>query len=178
MSRIGKHAIAIPQGVEAKVDGQTVSIKGKLGQLTRVLDHEVHAKVADGKITLLPHDKKSRDGRMKWGLSRSLVNNMVVGVSKGYAEKLLINGVGFRAAMSGKTLVLSIGFSHEVKVPVPSGITVAVDKQTEIQITGFDKQQVGQFAANIRRLKPPEPYKGKGIKYESETVRRKEGKKK
>jgi large subunit ribosomal protein L6 len=178
MSRIGKHAVALPQGVEAKIDGNTVSIKGKLGQLSRTLDSEISVTLTDGKISIAPHDKKSREGRAKWGLSRTLVNNMVLGVSKGYNEKLLINGVGFRAAMQGKTLVLSLGFSHEVKVPVPTGLTVAVEKQTEIAITGFDKQQVGQFAANIRALKPPEPYKGKGVKYESETIRRKEGKKK
>jgi len=178
MSRIGKHAVALPQGVEAKIDGNTVSIKGKLGQLSRTLDSEISVKLADGKISVLPHDKKSREGRAKWGLSRTLVSNMVKGVSAGYSRKLIITGVGFRAAMQGKTLVLSLGFSHEVKVPVDTGLTVAVDKQTEITITGFDKQQVGQFAANIRALKPPEPYKGKGVKYDDEIVRRKEGKKK
>jgi len=178
MSRIGKHAVAIPQGVEAKVDGNTVSIKGKLGQLSRTLDPEIKVSFADGKISLIPHDKNTRVGRSKWGLSRTLVNNMVLGVSKGFSDKLIINGVGYRAAMQGKTLVLSLGFSHEVRVPVPQGIQIAVDKQTEISITGFDKQQVGQLAAEIRALKPPEPYKGKGVKYEDETILRKEGKKK
>lgn len=178
MSRIGKHAVAIPQGVEAKVDGNTVSIKGKLGQLTQTLDPEVKVTLADGQITVMPHDKKSREGRSKWGMSRTLVNNMVTGVSTGYSKKLLITGVGYRAAMQGKDLVLSLGFSHEVRVPVPQGIQIAVDKQTEVTITGFDKQQVGQLAANIRAYKEPEPYKGKGIKYENETILRKEGKKK
>lgn len=178
MSRIGKHAVVVPQGVEAKVDGNTVSIKGKLGQLSRTLDSEIKVTLADGKISLVPHNKDTREGRSRWGLSRTLVNNMVLGVSKGFSEKLIINGVGYRAAMQGKELVLSLGFSHEVRVPVPQGIQIAVDKQTEIAITGFDNQQVGQLAAEIRALRPPEPYKGKGVKYESETIRRKEGKKK
>ena len=178
MSRIGKHAVALPQGVEAKINGQTVEVNGKLGQLTQTLDAEVSVTMADGKISVMPHDKNSRIGRAKWGLSRTLVNNMVTGVSKGFSKKLLITGVGYRAAMQGKDLVLSLGFSHEVRVPVPTGIQIAVDKQTEISITGFDKQKVGQLAAEIRGFKPPEPYKGKGIKYEGEFILRKEGKKK
>lgn len=178
MSRIGKHAVALPQGVEAKVNGQTVEVKGKLGQLTQTLDAEVKITLADGKISVMPQDKNSRIGRAKWGLSRTLVNNMVTGVSKGYTKKLLITGVGYRAAMQGKDLVLALGFSHEVRVPVPTGMQIAVDKQTEITITGFDKQKVGQLAAEIRGFKPPEPYKGKGIKYEDEFIIRKEGKKK
>jgi large subunit ribosomal protein L6 len=178
MSRIGKHAVAVPQGVEAKIDGNTVSIKGKLGQLTQTLDAEVKVTLADGKISVMPQDKNSRIGRSKWGLSRTLVNNMVTGVSKGYSKKLLITGVGYRAAMQGKDLVLSLGFSHEVRVPVPQGMQIAVDKQTEITITGFDKQKVGQLAAEIRGFKPPEPYKGKGVKYDGEFIIRKEGKKK
>jgi len=178
MSRIGKHAVAIPQGVEAKVDGNTIFVKGKLGQLTQTLDEEVKVTLADGKISVMPHDKNSRIGRAKWGLSRTLVNNMVTGVSTGFSRKLLITGVGYRAAMQGKDLVLSLGFSHEVRVHVPTGTQIAVDKQTEITVTGFDKQQVGQLAAEIRAFRPPEPYKGKGIKYDDETVLRKEGKKK
>jgi large subunit ribosomal protein L6 len=178
MSRIGKHAVAIPSGVEAKIDGNTVSIKGKLGQLTQTLDPEVKVSLADNQISVMPHDKKSREGRSKWGLSRTLVNNMITGVSQGFSKKLLINGVGYRAAMQGKDLVLSLGFSHEVRVAVPAGIQVAVDKQTEINITGFDKQQVGQLAADIRAYREPEPYKGKGIRYDNETILRKEGKKK
>jgi large subunit ribosomal protein L6 len=178
MSRIGKHAVAIPQGVEAKVEGNTVSVKGKLGQLVQTLDAEIKVEMVDGKISVLPHDKNTRVGRSKWGLSRTLVNNMVTGVSKGYSRRLLITGVGYRAAMQGKDLVLSLGFSHEVRVPVPEGIQIAVEKQTEITITGFDRQRVGQLAANIRGYKPPEPYKGKGIRYDDETILRKEGKKK
>ena len=178
MSRIGKHAVVIPSGVEAKVDGNTVRIKGKLGELSQTFDSEVKVAMADNAITVTPVDKKSRVGRAKWGMSRTLVNNMVDGVSKGFEKKLLINGVGYRAALQGKELVLQLGYSHEVRMPLPQGISVVVDKQTDLTITGHDKQQVGQFAAEIRAMRPPEPYKGKGIKYHNETIVRKEGKKK
>ncbi len=177
MSRIGKHAVEVPKGVEVKVTGQTVSAKGKLGQNTVVVSDEMQIAFADGKVTLTRrHD--TRRSKMMWGTSRTLVNNLVQGVANGFTETLEINGVGYRAAVTGKDLVLQLGFTHEVKYPIPAGITVKCEKPTSIQITGFDKQKIGQMAAEIRGFRPPEPYKGKGVKYESETIRRKEGKKK
>jgi large subunit ribosomal protein L6 len=177
MSRIGKNAVAIPQGVEVKLAGQTISVKGKLGQGSLTLIDEISAEMQDGKITVLPRGE-SRRARNMWGTSRTLVNNLVQGVATGFTENLEINGVGYRAAVQGKDLVLQLGYTHEIKYPIPPGVTMKTEKPTSISITGPDKQQVGQIAAEIRAFRPPEPYKGKGVKYESETIIRKEGKKK
>jgi large subunit ribosomal protein L6 len=154
-----------------------VTAKGKGGQLSLVLDDEVTAELQENKVVVKPREMTKR-GRMVWGLSRNLVKNLVKGVADGFKINLEINGVGYRAAVQGKSLNLQLGFSHEVNFPIPEGITIKCDKPTSISIAGADRRLVGQTAANIRALKKPEPYKGKGIKYETETVRRKEGKKK
>ncbi len=177
MSRVGKHPVALPQGVTAEVKGHVVAVKGKLGNLSLSFPPEVEVKVADGKISVTPLQETQR-ARMMWGTIRNSVNNMVKGVTDGFKESLEIEGVGFRAAVQGKELVLQIGFSHEVKFAIPEGITIKAEKPTLISVTGFDRQKVGQVSAEIRALKKPEPYKGKGIKYAGERIRRKEGKKK
>lgn len=177
MSRIGKRPVAIPQGVTASVDGKTVTAKGPKGELKFVVNDEVLVKMEDGAIQVDPRDQ-SKDARSKWGMSRTQIENIMTGVSEGFSKSLEINGVGYRAAMQGKNLQLSLGFSHEVIYEVPEGITVATPKPTEITVTGIDKQQVGQVAAEIRSYRGPEPYKGKGVKYATETIFRKEGKKK
>ncbi len=177
MSRIGKNPVAVPAGVTVEVSGQTVKAKGKLGELSMKLHPEVGAKVADGKVTLAPLSE-SATAKSVWATSRTLVSNMVKGVSEGYTKKLEIQGVGFRAQLQGQDLVLQLGFSHEVRFPVPEGIKVAVEKQTQLTVSGIDKEQVGQVSAEIYNLRRPEPYKGKGIRYEGQYIRRKEGKKK
>ena len=177
MSRIGKKPIAIPAGVTVTLDGQTVTVKGPKGQLAWTVVDEIVLKHENGELTLAPRDESTR-ARAMWGLSRSLLGNMVHGVSQGYEEVLELVGVGYRAAMKGQALSMQLGFSHDVDIPPPAGITFAVPRQTEIRIAGIDKQQVGQMAAQIRRIRPPEPYKGKGVRYSGEKVRRKEGKKK
>jgi large subunit ribosomal protein L6 len=177
MSRIGKKPIEIPSGVTLTLDGQTVSVKGPKGQLAWTVAEEVEIRQEDGSLTLAPRDESQR-ARAMWGLSRSLVANMVEGVTKGYEETLELVGVGYRAAMKGNALSLQLGFSHDVDIKAPEGISFAVPKQTEIKISGIDKQLVGETAARIRRIRPPEPYKGKGVRYAGEQVRRKEGKKK
>ena len=177
MSRIGKHAVVVPQGVDVKVDGQTVSAKGKLGQGTITVVDELAIEFAEGRITLSLRGD-TRRARAMWGTSRTNLNNLVQGVAVGFQENLEINGVGYRAAVQGKDLVMQLGFTHEVKYEIPSGVAIRCDRPTAINITGPDKQQVGQIAAELRSYRPPEPYKGKGVKYESETIRRKEGKKK
>lgn len=177
MSRIGKHPVTVPAGVDVRVEGQTVTAKGKLGQLTLTLVDDILAKLEDGKVVVTPANDGKR-ARQMWATSRTLVNNMVKGVSEGYTVNLEINGVGYRAAVQGKELVMQLGFSHDVKYPIPEGISIKCDKPTSISVSGFDKQKVGQVAAEIRGWKKPEPYKGKGIKYETETILRKEGKKK
>src|SRR6202012_462797 len=177
MSRVGKYPVALPQGVTAEVKGDHVAVKGKMGNLALDVPHEVEVKVADGKVAVTMREDTQRT-RVLWGTTRNNINNMVKGVTEGFKTVLEIEGVGFRAAVQGKDLVLQIGFSHEIKYPIPEGITMKVDKQTVITITGIDKQKVGQVAAEIRGMKKPEPYKGKGIRYEGEKSRRKEGKKK
>jgi large subunit ribosomal protein L6 len=177
MSRIGKKPVAIPSGVTVTIEGQTVTVKGPKGQLAWTLADEVTASQADGALTLAKRDESQRSQAM-WGLSRSLVSNMVQGVTQGYEQALELVGVGYRAAMKGQALSMQLGFSHDVEVKPPAGITFAVPKQTEIRISGIDKQLVGETAARIRRIRPPEPYKGKGVRYAGEQVRRKEGKKK
>jgi len=177
MSRIGKKPVTVPSGVTANVEGQTVKIKGPKGAMQVVLHDDVVVKMDKGAIKIDPRAETKR-ARSQWGTSRTLVNNLIAGVTKGFEEKLEIVGVGFRAAVQGKTLNLQLGFSHDVNFAIPQGITIATPKPTEITITGTDKQQVGQVAAEIRGFRPPEPYKGKGVKYVGEYIFRKEGKKK
>jgi large subunit ribosomal protein L6 len=177
MSRIGKHPVPVPADVDVGVDGQTVSVKGKLGSLSTTLIGEIEARLEDGKVVVAPRND-GRRARMMWATSRTLINNMVTGVSKGFTVILEISGVGYRAAVQGTDLVMQLGFSHDVRYPIPEGIAIKCDKPTNISVTGYDKQKVGQVAAEIRGYKKPEPYKGKGIKYNTETILRKEGKKK
>ena len=177
MSRIGKKPISIPNGVTATVDGQTVKAKGTKGELMFVVNDEVLVKMEDGAIAVDPRDQ-SKTSRSKWGMSRTMISNILAGVEKGFEKKLEINGVGYRASLQGKNLQLALGFSHEVLYPVPEGIQITVPKPTEIVISGIDKQRVGQVAAEIREYRGPEPYKGKGVKYAGEVIVRKEGKKK
>ena len=177
MSRIGKKPVAIPSGVTVTLDGQTITVKGPKGQLAWTVADEVEVVQADGQLTLSPRVDTQR-ARGMWGLSRTLVGNMVEGVTKGYEETLELVGVGYRAAMKGASLSMQLGFSHDVDIKPPAGVTFATPKQTEIKINGIDKQVVGEIAAQIRRIRPPEPYKGKGVRYSGEKVRRKEGKKK
>ena len=178
MSRVGKKPVVVPQGVTASVEGQTVKVKGAKGAMQFVVPEEVVVKFdAKTGITLDPKNETKR-ARSMWGTSRTLVNNLITGVTKGFEENLEITGVGYRAAAQGKTLNLQLGFSHDVNYPIPEGITIATPKPTEIKISGMDKQKVGQVAAEIRGYRPPEPYKGKGVKYAGEFIFRKEGKKK
>ena len=177
MSRIGKKALALPAGVSATLDGQTVTIKGPKGQLSWTVADEVAVAQGDDGLSFSPRSDSQRAKAM-WGLSRTLVANMVHGVTQGYERTLELVGVGYRAQLKGRSLSMQLGFSHEVDIPPPEGITFATPKQTEIRISGIDKQAVGELAARIRRIRPPEPYKGKGVKYAGEKVRRKEGKKK
>jgi len=177
MSRIAKHPIKLLSGVEAKLAGKKLTIKGKKGELHLDIDSEINAEVKDGAV-ILKKASESRQARAMWGTTSSLVRGMMKGVSEGYSKRLIIEGVGFRAALQGKDLVLQLGFSHEVKFKVPQGIEVKVPKQTEIEIYGIDKQKVGQVAAELYLMKRPEPYKGKGINYEGRRILRKEGKKK
>ena len=177
MSRIGKKAVPVPSGVQAEVEGQTVKIKGPKGALELVLHDDVVAKLDKGEIKVDPRSESKR-ARAQWGTSRTLINNLIEGVTKGFEEKLEITGVGYRAAVQGKNLQMQLGYSHDIVYPIPAGITIATPKATEVVITGFDKQKVGQVAAELRGFKPPEPYKGKGVKYTGEYVFRKEGKKK
>jgi large subunit ribosomal protein L6 len=177
MSRIGKNPVQIPQGVEVQLSGQSLTAKGRLGSLSLAMAPEVTAKVADGAVTITPNDESKR-ARAMWGTTRALVNNMVTGVGTGFTRNLEINGVGYRAAVQGNTLNLQLGYSHDIPYPIPSDVKIACERPTLIAITGADKQRVGQVAAEIRAYRPPEPYKGKGVKYAEETIRRKEGKKK
>jgi len=177
MSRIGKKPVAVPGGVTASVDGQTVRAKGPKGELSFVVNDEVLVKMEDGSIKVDPRDD-SKDARSKWGMSRTMIVNILSGVKDGFEKRLEISGVGYRASMQGKNLQLALGFSHDVLYPIPEGIQIAVPRPTEIVITGIDKQQVGQVAAEIREYRGPEPYKGKGVKYAGEKIVRKEGKKK
>jgi large subunit ribosomal protein L6 len=177
MSRVGKNPVAIPAGVNVEISGGKVSAKGKLGALSIGLSSDVTVKVENGQVLVQPVGS-SKKARMMWGTTRNLVRNMVNGVATGFSKSLEINGVGYRAAVQGKELILQLGYSHEVKYPIPEGITIKAEKPTALTISGADRQKVGQVAAEIRSYRGPEPYKGKGIKYESETILRKEGKKK
>jgi large subunit ribosomal protein L6 len=177
MSRIGKKPVAVPSGVTASVDGQTVKVKGPKGALQLVVHDDVVVAMDKGMVTIDPRNDSKR-ARSMWGTYRTLVSNLFTGVTKGFEEKLEITGVGYRAAVQGKSLNLQLGFSHDVTFPIPEGIAIATPKPTEINISGIDKQTVGQVAAEIRGYRPPEPYKGKGVKYAGEYIFRKEGKKK
>jgi large subunit ribosomal protein L6 len=177
MSRIGKKPVAVPSGVTATVDGQLVKVKGSKGELSFEVPENVSVSHADGAISVMPRDETKR-ARAMWGMSRSQVANLVQGVTAGYEKKLEINGVGYKAAIAGPVLKLSLGFSHDVDYPIPQGIQITTPKPTEIVVTGIDKQKVGQTAAEIRDFRGPEPYKGKGVKYAGEFIFRKEGTKK
>ena len=177
MSRIGKKSIAIPEGITATLDGQKVTAKGPMGELTFVVNDEVLVKMEDGGFQVNPKNN-TKNARSQWGMSRTMISNIFAGVKDGFSKTLEINGVGYRAAMQGNKLQLQLGFSHEVLYDLPEGVNVKVTKPTEIVVSGFDKQKVGQVAAEIRKYRPPEPYKGKGVKYADEFIFRKEGKKK
>lgn len=177
MSRIGKKPIAVPSGVTAAIEGQTVKVKGPKGALQAAVHDDVVVKLEGGQIKLDPRAETKR-ARAQWGTSRTLVANLISGVTKGFERRLEINGVGYRAAVQGKNLQIALGYSHDVIYPIPEGITIATPRPVEIVISGSDRQKVGQVAAEIREYRPPEPYKGKGIKYADERIFRKEGKKK
>lgn len=177
MSRIGKKPVTVPSGATATVDGQLVKLKGAKGELTFLVPEEVSVVYVDGGIKIDPRDE-SKAARSRWGMSRSMVANIVEGVTKGFEKRLEINGVGYRAAVAGKVLKLSLGYSHDVDYPIPDDVSITTPKPTEIVVSGIDKQKVGQIAAEIREYRSPEPYKGKGVKYSDEFIFRKEGKKK
>ena len=177
MSRIGKNPVDIPEGVSVRIEGQRLSAKGRLGELSLILADVVEARLEDDKVWVNPRGE-SIQARKMWGTSRSLVNNLITGVAEGFTRNLEINGVGYRAQIQDSDLVLQLGFSHEIRYRIPEGITLDCRDPTHIAIHGADKRQVGQTAAEIRSKRPPEPYKGKGIKYAEETILRKEGKKK
>ena len=177
MSRIGKKPVSLPQGVTATVNGQTVTAKGPKGELKFVVNDEVLVKMEGSEIAVQPRDQ-TKTARSKWGMSRTQIVNILQGVKDGFEKKLEITGVGYRAAVQGQNLQLQLGYSHDVTYPIQQGIQVVCPKPTEIIITGIDKQKVGQVAAEIRRFRPPEPYKGKGVRYAGEFILRKEGKKK
>ena len=177
MSRIGKRPVTVPSGVTATVDGQTVKMKGPKGQLQFIVHDDVEVKFESGAVKVAPRSETNR-ARALYGTARAQVANLVEGVTKGFEKKLEITGVGYRATMQGKNLQLALGYSHDVVYAIPEGITIAVPKPTEIVITGNDIQRVGQVAAEIRSYRPPEPYKGKGVRYANEFIFRKEGKKK
>src|ERR1700740_1008686 len=177
MSRIGKHPVRIPSGVEVLLSGQTLTARGRLGALSLVVSGEVNASIADGTVMIAPNSD-TKQSRAMWGTTRALVNNMVTGVSTGFSVNLEITGVGYRAQVQGNTLNLQLGYSHDIPFPIPGDVRITCDRPTVITVSGADRQRVGQIAADIRSYRPPEPYKGKGIRYATETVRRKEGKKK
>lgn len=177
MSRIGKKPVAIPSGVSASIEGSQLSVKGPKGTLSMAMLDDISYGVEDGQIVVKPAND-SKQARAFWGMHRTLVQNLVTGVTEGFSKTLEITGVGYRANLQGKNLKLQLGYSHDVDFPVPEGITIATPDQTTVQISGIDRQKVGQVAAEIRRWRKPEPYKGKGIKYRGEFIFRKEGKKK
>ena len=177
MSRIGKLPVEVPSGVTANLDGQNLSVKGPKGELNMVFMDDVTAKLEDGSLTVKPRSNSKRS-RQAWGMQRTLANNLVQGVTKGFKVELEINGVGYRAAVQGNNLQLALGFSHDVLYPIPDGIKITCERPTAITVEGIDRRQVGQVAAEIRSYRPPEPYKGKGVRYSDEQVIRKEAKKK
>jgi large subunit ribosomal protein L6 len=177
MSRIGKKPVAIPTGVTAKLEGQSIAVKGAKGELKFTAPDEVSVKIDGGAILVEPHGEDKR-ARAMWGTARARIQNLVAGVTRGFEKRLEIDGVGYKAAIAGKNLQLSLGYSHDVVYPIPAGVTITTPKPTEITVAGIDKRQVGQIAAEIRGFRRPEPYKGKGVKYAGEFIFRKEGKKK
>ncbi len=177
MSRVGIHPVEVPQGVEVKIDGRLITAKGKLGQLSYERTDDVAVAMEENRITVKPLSNSKRS-RAMWGTARARIQNLVQGVSEGYTKNLDITGVGYRAAVQGKNLNLQLGYSHDINFPIPEGIEVSCEKPTAISIKGADKQVVGQVAAVIRSMRPPEPYKGKGVRYSDEQILRKEGKKK
>ena len=177
MSRVGKKPVTVPSGVTASITGQTVKIKGAKGELSFLVPDEVTVAMENGAVAVNPRDE-SKTARAKWGMSRAQVANLVEGVTKGFERKLEINGVGYRAQVAGKSLKLSLGYSHDIDYEIPAGVTITTPKPTEVVVAGIDKQRVGQTAAEIRDYRGPEPYKGKGVKYVDEFIFRKEGKKK
>jgi large subunit ribosomal protein L6 len=177
MSRIGKYPVTIPSGVEVQLAGQTLTAKGQLGVLSLMLSNEVTTSIVDGAVTVAPRND-TKHSRAMWGTTRALINNMVTGVSTGFSVNLEITGVGYRAQVQGGILNLQLGYSHDIPFPIPADVRITCERPTVITVNGADRQRVGQIAADIRAYRPPEPYKGKGIKYATETVRRKEGKKK
>jgi large subunit ribosomal protein L6 len=177
MSRVGKKPVAVPSGVTASIDGQMVKMKGTKGELSFVVPEEVLVALENGAVAVSPRDE-SKTARAKWGMARAQVANLVEGVSKGFEKRLEINGVGYRAAVAGKVLKLSLGYSHDIDYEIPAGVTITTPRPTEVVVAGIDKQKVGQTAAEIREYRAPEPYKGKGVKYSDEFIFRKEGKKK
>jgi large subunit ribosomal protein L6 len=177
MSRIGKKPVAIPAGVTAKLEGQSIAVKGAKGELKFTAPQEVALKI-DGNVVHINPQGEDKRSRAMWGMTRAQVQNLVTGVTQGFEKKLEINGVGYKAAVAGKNLQLSLGYSHDVMYPIPTGVTITTPKPTEITVAGIDKRQVGQIAAEIRGFRGPEPYKGKGVKYVGEFIFRKEGKKK
>ena len=177
MSRVGKNDVVVPEGVNFSIDGKIILVKGKLGELVENITDSVQVEYKDNKVSVRPINK-DKTSISQWGLMRTLINNMVIGVNSGFKKSLEVNGVGYRAATEGDILQLQLGYSHDIKVAIPKEISVKCAKPTEIVITGSNKQKVGQFAAEIRALRKPEPYKGKGVRYSGEYVRQKEGKKK
>jgi large subunit ribosomal protein L6 len=177
MSRIGKNPVAVPSGVDVRLSERTLTATGGLGSLSLTVSNAVTASIADGAVTIAPADD-TKQSRAMWGTTRALISNMVTGVSKGFSVGLEINGVGYRAAVQGRVLNLQLGYSHDIPFPIPEDVRIACERPTVITVSGADRQRVGQVAAEIRAFRPPEPYKGKGIRYAGETVRRKEGKKK
>ncbi|GAB5471693.1 MAG: 50S ribosomal protein L6 [Rhodospirillales bacterium] len=177
MSRVGKNPVAVPSGVDVTIANSRIAVKGKLGQFDYALPEEVEVARENGEITVKPANDSAK-ARALWGTTRANISNMVTGVSTGFTKVLEITGVGYRAAVQGQTLTLQLGFSHDVNFPIPEGITIKCEKPTTVAVSGADKQQVGQVCAKIRSYRPPEPYKGKGVRYSTEQIRRKEGKKK
>ena len=177
MSRIGKNPVTLPDGVSVDIAGVVVTAKGKLGELSAQFTDDVEVTQEDNMVYVKPRNE-SREARKMWGTSKSIINNLVLGVSEGFTRKLEINGVGYRAQVQGESLTLQLGFSHDVNYPIPEGIEIKCPDQNHIEISGVNKQRVGQVAAEIRSYRPPEPYKGKGIRYDDEYILRKEGKKK
>ena len=177
MSRIGKHPVHIPSDVAVVLSDRTLTARGRLGTLSLVVSNEVDASIADGAVTIAPKSDTKRS-RAMWGTTRALVNNLVTGVSMGFSVNLEITGVGYRAQVQGDTLNLQLGYSHDIPFPIPGDVRITCERPTVITVSGADRQRVGQIAADIRAYRPPEPYKGKGIRYATEIVRRKEGKKK
>ena len=177
MSRVGKYPVDIPAGVTIAIVDGMLTAKGRLGELQLPLTEHVETTVTDGKVSVKPRSKVAQ-AQMMWGTTRANIANMIKGVSTGYAKTMEITGTGYRASVQGANLVINLGFSHDVVYPVPAGITITTPRPTAITVAGVDKRQVGQVAAEIRGYRPPEPYKGKGVRYDTETIRRKEGKKK